>query len=110
MLTSMTDAMRYPSAEMVEMYSHRWEIEMGYREIKQTIHNCQYHLGSKKPEMVKQELWGILLRYNILRYQMIKMAQTVKRHDANQLSFASCSVAIIGLHSQNVIKKCREYS
>jgi hypothetical protein len=96
-LTSMTDAMRYPSAEMVEIYSHRWEIEMGYREIKQTMLNCQYHLRSKKPEMVKQELWGVLLGYNILRYQMIKMAQTVKGLDANQLSFASCSVAIIGL-------------
>ncbi|WP_448622912.1 IS4 family transposase [Dickeya fangzhongdai] len=37
LLTSMTDAMRYPGVEMAELYSHRWEIELGYREIKQTM-------------------------------------------------------------------------
>lgn len=33
----MTHAMRYPGDEMVDLYSHRWEIELGYREIKQTM-------------------------------------------------------------------------
>lgn len=89
--------MRAPSVEMVEIYSHRWEIGMGYLEMKQTMLNCHYHLRIKKTEMVMQELWGILLRYIILSYQIIKMAQTVKGFDASQLSFTSCSVAIIGL-------------
>ncbi len=26
-----------PGGEMANMYSHRWEIELGYREIKQTM-------------------------------------------------------------------------
>ncbi|OJI50763.1 hypothetical protein VVATL9824_00952 [Vibrio vulnificus] len=30
-LTSMTDHRRYPPAEIAELYSHRWEIEVGYR-------------------------------------------------------------------------------
>ena len=34
-LTSMTDCMDYPGAEIVGLYSHRWEIELGYREMKQ---------------------------------------------------------------------------
>lgn len=96
-LTSMTDPMRYPSSEMVDIYSERWEIEMGYREMKQTLLNSEYHLRSKKPDMVEQELWGILLGYNLLRYQMIKMAQTVKGLQPNQLSFTGCSLAIINL-------------
>ncbi len=33
LLTSMTDAMRFPGGEMADLYSHRWEIELGYREI-----------------------------------------------------------------------------
>ncbi|WP_410040778.1 transposase, partial [Shigella sonnei] len=37
LLTSMTDAMRFPGGEMADLYSHRWEIELGYREIKQTM-------------------------------------------------------------------------
>ncbi|WP_179453248.1 MULTISPECIES: IS4 family transposase, partial [unclassified Enterobacter] len=28
-LTSMTDAMRYPGKEIADLYSHRWEIELG---------------------------------------------------------------------------------
>jgi IS4 transposase len=30
-LTSMTDAMRYPAASVAELYKHRWETELGYR-------------------------------------------------------------------------------
>lgn len=36
-LTSMTDPMAYPSTDIVDLYAHRWEIEIGYREIK---HRC----------------------------------------------------------------------
>ena len=31
-MTLMTDSMRYPSADIGDLYSHRWEIELGYRE------------------------------------------------------------------------------
>ncbi|WP_023603053.1 IS4 family transposase [Aliivibrio logei] len=96
-LTSMVDPMRFPSSEMVDLYSERWEIEVGYREMKQTLLNSEHHLRSKKPEMIRQELWGILLGYNLLRYQMVKMSHTVKGLQANQLSFTSCSLAIINM-------------
>ena len=95
LLTSMTDAMRYPGGEMVELYSHRWEIELGYREIKQTMQQSRLTLRSKKPELVEQELWGVLLAYNLVRYQMIKMAGHLKGYWPNQLSFSeSCSLVM----------------
>ncbi len=65
LLTSMTDAMRFPGGEMGDLYSHRWEIEQGYREIKQTMQLSRLTLRSKKPELVEQELWGVLLAYNL---------------------------------------------
>ena len=46
-LTSMVDVMRFPGNEIVELYSHRWEIELGFREIKQTMLNREYTLRSK---------------------------------------------------------------
>ena len=70
---------------------------MGYREMKQTLLNSEHHLRSKKPEMVKQELWGILLGYNLLRYQMVKMSHIIEGLQPNQLSFTSCSLAIINM-------------
>lgn len=95
LLTSMADAMRYPGAEMVDLYSHRWEIELGYREIKQTMQQSRLTLRSKKPELVEQELWGVLLAYNLVRYQMIKMAGHLKGYWPNQLNFSeSCSLVM----------------
>ena len=52
--------MRFPGGEMIGLYSHRWEIELGYREIKQTMQLSRLTLRSKKPELVEQELWGVL--------------------------------------------------
>ncbi|GBO51445.1 hypothetical protein MFFDBJGM_04491 [Pectobacterium versatile] len=46
---------------------------------------------SKKPELVEQELWGVLLAYNLVRYQMIKMAGHLKGYWPNQLSFSESS-------------------
>lgn len=94
-LTSMTDPLRFPSAEIVDLYSHRWEIELGYREMKQSLLNSEFTLRSKKPDMVKQELWGVLLSYNIIRFQMVKMAKTKPGLHANQLSFTTCATSII---------------
>ena len=95
LLTSMTDGMRYPGKEMVDIYSHRWEIELGYREIKQTMQQSRLTLRSKKPELVEQELWGVLLAYNLVRYQMIKMAGSLKGYWPNQLSFSeSCGMVM----------------
>ena len=80
---------------MGDLYSHRWEIELGYREIKQTMQRSRLTLRSKKPELVEQELWGVLLAYNLVRYQMIKMAEHLKGYWPNQLSFSeSCGMVM----------------
>lgn len=87
--------MRFPGGEMVGLYSHRWEIELGYREIKQTMQLSRLTLRSKKPELVEQELWGVLLAYNLVRNQMIKMAGAQKGYWPNQLSFSeSCGLVM----------------
>lgn len=77
-LTSMTDPMRYPVADIADLYSHRWEIELGYREQKQYMLGNRLTLRSRLPELVKQELWGVLLTYNLIRYQMVQMCRTLK--------------------------------
>lgn len=59
-LISMVDTQRFPGDEIVDLYSQRWEIELGYREIKQGPIGGEYTLRSKTPEMIAQELWGVL--------------------------------------------------
>lgn len=97
-LTSMKDAMRYPAADVAELYKHRWEIELGYREAKQMLCGGRWTLRSKLPGMVRQELWGILLTYNLVRYQMVKMAFSLKgNYLPYQLSFSGSLAEILRL-------------
>lgn len=97
-LTSMTDPMKYPLAEIADLYSHRWEIELGYREQKQYMLGNRLTLRSRLPELVKQELWGILLTYNLIRYQMTQMCMKLKGdYLPYQLSFNGALAHIMRL-------------
>lgn len=86
-LTSMCDPLRYPKADIVDLYSHRWEIEHGFREMKQHLLNNELTLRSRKPGLVRQELWGVVLAYNLLRFMMGQMAYSLKGVEPNQIGF-----------------------
>ncbi|EPO2498956.1 transposase, partial [Vibrio cholerae] len=77
LLTSMTDPKRYIGSDIAELYSHRWEIELGYREMKQYMLQNSLTLRSKTPALVQQELWGMLFAYNLLRFMMCQMAYSL---------------------------------
>ncbi|MCS6257669.1 transposase, partial [Shewanella baltica] len=94
-LTSLIDPMRYPSEDIVDLYAHRWEIELGYREIKQHLLESRFTLRSQLPELVIQELWGVLLAYNLIRYKMLLMAKSLPSVHPNQLSFRDAASYII---------------
>jgi hypothetical protein len=82
----MTDCMAYPSGEIVDLYAHRLEIEIEielklelelelvYREMKQHMLESRFTLRCNIPQLIHQELWGVLLVYNLIRYKMILMA------------------------------------
>ncbi len=76
-LTSMVDPMLYPKSDIAGLYEYRWEIELGYREQKQYMLGNRLTLRSRLPELVRQELWGILMTYNLVRYQMVQMCNTL---------------------------------
>ena len=52
---------------MARLYQERWEIELGFRDIKSSMQHNAITLRSKTVELVYQELWGLLLTYNIIR-------------------------------------------
>ncbi len=75
LLTSVLDPKRYPAAEIVELYHERWEIELAYGEIKTDMLDAtKQSLRSKAPERVCQEIWGILIAYNLVRLEMERIA------------------------------------
>jgi hypothetical protein len=73
-LTSLCDAQRFPAREIAAHYVQRWEIELGFREIKQGMLKKATTLRSKLPELVRQEVWGTLIAYNLLRHEIAQMA------------------------------------
>jgi hypothetical protein len=77
LLTSLVDPDLYPASELAQMYHERWEIELGYGEIKTDMLERMESLRSKKPEGVLQELWGVLLAYNLVRLEMARIAREV---------------------------------
>ncbi|MBD1567786.1 IS4 family transposase, partial [Vibrio sp. S12_S33] len=55
-------------------------------------------LRSRLPELVRQELWGILLTYNLIRYQMVQMCNTLNGdYLPYQLSFNGALAHIMRL-------------
>lgn len=61
LLTSMLDPEQYPANEVVALYHERWEIELGYGEIKTDMLKHSAPLRSKSPKRVSQEIWGLLI-------------------------------------------------
>ncbi len=74
LLTSLLDPKRYPAAEIVALYHERWEIELGYNEVKRVMLAREESTRSKSPRGVAQELWGLGIAYNLVRYEAERVA------------------------------------
>ncbi|MGX9217352.1 transposase [Massilia varians] len=92
-LTSLVDARRFPARDIAAHYVQRWEIELGFREIKQSMLKSAPVLRSKLPELVRQEVWGMLIAYNLIRHEMAQMADELKV-PPQRLSFQWLALAI----------------
>lgn len=74
LLTSLLDQEQFPADEIVELYHERWEIELGYDEIKTELLEREETIRSKHPDGVAQELCGVLIAYNLIRLEMERIA------------------------------------
>lgn len=75
LLTSLTDAKQFPASEIVALYHERWELELGFSEVKRVMLQREEAIRSKSPRMVEQELWAIGLAYNLVRLEMRRIAR-----------------------------------
>jgi len=75
LLTSLLDPVKYPRKEIVALYHERWELELGYDEVKTELLEREESIRSKSPAGVEQELWGIALAYNLVRLEMERAAE-----------------------------------
>lgn len=103
-ITSMLDSTRFAASQLAQLYCQRWEIELGFREIKQSLQQGKGVLRSKLPELVMQEVWGVLIAHSLLRRWMRLMAQHVKVEPV-RISFHTAKHAIVSaLHAVHLAR------
>jgi len=93
LITTILDPSAATAAELAALYPQRWEIEIAIKEGKTVFRKGRITLRSKKPELVKQEFWGMLLAHYLVRKMMAQAAMDRKR-DPDELSYEG-SIEII---------------
>lgn len=78
LLTSLCDSKAYPAGELRALYHERWELELGFNEVKTEMLEREEAIRSKTPPGAMQELWAIGLAYNLIRLEMEQVAAEAK--------------------------------
>ncbi|MGH3390378.1 MAG: IS4 family transposase [Actinomadura sp.] len=86
LVTTILDPDTASAVELAMAYHERWEIELTIDEVKTHQRGPATILRSKSPEMVEQELWGMLLTHYTIRHLMAEAADQAQI-DPDRLSF-----------------------
>jgi hypothetical protein len=95
LVTNILDHEKAPCLELAALYHERWEIEGVFDEFKTHLRANSTVLRSKTPDLVRQELWGLLLAHFAIR-QLMAQAAWQRALDPDRLSFT---------HAVRVIKR-----
>jgi Transposase DDE domain len=88
LFTTMLDPHQAPATELAAAYTHRWEIELTFDELKTHQRGPRTVLRSKSPDLVLQEIWGHLCCHFAIRSLMTEAA-TRHGHDPDRVSFVA---------------------
>jgi len=95
LVTTILDPAMAPAADLAALYHERWEIEGALAELKTQLRGAQVVLRSKTPDLVRQEVWGLLLAHFAVRGLMHEAALRADE-DPDRLSF---------LHAVRVVRR-----
>ena len=70
LVTNILDPSKAPALELARLYSERWTIETTFDEIKTHLRGRNIVLRSKLPELVRQDVFGLLLAHYGVRFVM----------------------------------------
>ena len=88
LVTNILDPEAAPALELAALYHERWEIESVFDEFKTHMRGASTVLRSRTPELVEQELWGLLLAHFAVR-QLMEQAAWQQGLDPDRLSFTN---------------------
>ena len=99
LVTTLLDPVRYPAGDLAVLYHERWEVETAYFELKSTILGGRV-LRARTPGGVDQEVYALLITYQVLRTAIADAAGTVPGTDPDRASF---SVALNAARDQVIL-------
>lgn len=77
LITTILDPAGADAHDLAQLYRERWELELSFREVEcQLLHHGRT-LRSQSPEMIRQEIWGLLLTHYAVRAFMLEAADTI---------------------------------
>jgi Transposase DDE domain len=74
LITTIADPDDVTAVELAAAYAQRWEYEISLREIETQMLEPGGGLRSRSPELLRQELWGLLLAHFAIRSLMAEAA------------------------------------
>src|SRR6266550_3490286 len=85
-ITTILDPHDIPAVDLAEAYHQRWEEESVLDEIKTDLRGRGEILRSKTPDLVEQQLWGLLLAHYAIRGLLLDAADPAG-YDPDRMSF-----------------------
>jgi hypothetical protein len=85
-ITTITDPTDVPAMDLATAYHDRWEEESALNEIKSDLRGRGEVLRSKTPDLVEQQMWGLLLAHYAIRALLVDAADEAG-YDPDRLSF-----------------------
>jgi hypothetical protein len=85
--TTLLDHREYPASELITLYHRRWEIETAYLELKSSILGGRV-LRARTPVGIEQEVYALLVVYQLLRTAMADATSTRADLDPDRASFS----------------------
>lgn len=104
-VTSWTDPVAYPPEKIAQLYGYRWNVELDIRHIKQT--RGLDPVRCKSPDMVRRELWGTLLAYNLLR-KLMATAAALHGRQPRQIGFTLACQTVLSSWMLLAAGQCRD--
>jgi hypothetical protein len=101
LVTTLTDASRYPAATLTRLCHQRWEHESAYYALRHTLMDGR-RLRSGDPFGIEQEMWALLTLYQVLRRVMVDAAESVPGTDPDRCGF---TITLQGARDQ-VVTAC----
>jgi hypothetical protein len=85
-ITTVLDPHDLPAANLAEAYHKRWEEESALDEIKTDLRGRGQVLRSKTPDLVEQQMWGLLLAHYAIHALLLDAADPAG-YDPDRMSF-----------------------